>query len=358
MLQENNSRVSPVTATALLFRHSDGVVPNTLAIGYTFFGYGFSLYLLGQNGWLFLTGILLLAHSLIIAAYLLHECIHGTLFHQSTTNTTDGHRLLAEMLSWITGACYADFTKIKDKHLRHHFERADIVALDYRRLLARHAVLRKALLLGQNCCLPAVDLLMHTLVILRPFGPEGAPKQRQRVVIVTLLRVMFLSLLVALADWQLLFGYVLAYLLFLGVLNFMDAFQHQYLMLEGLELERGASPTRDTDRFQQGYFNREYENSHTFSNLISERWPWLNVLVLNFAYHNVHHQQPLQPWYRLSKLHQQACLQDENSIQMVPLKSQLQAYFRYRGDRVMSPASDDREQTNLGAVGVSFLTPL
>ena len=29
----------------------------------------------------------------------------------------------------------------------------------------------------------------------------------------------------------------------------------------------------------------------------------LNLLLLNFSYHNAHHERPIEPWYRLPALH-------------------------------------------------------
>ena len=50
--------------------------------------------------------------------------------------------------------------------------------------------------------------------------------------------------------------------------------------------------------------DRDYEQSHTFSNVISIRYPWLNLITLNFGYHNAHHTKPTVPWHELPKLHE------------------------------------------------------
>lgn len=42
-----------------------------------------------------------------------------------------------------------------------------------------------------------------------------------------------------------------------------------------------------------------YEQGNTYSNLNSQRHRWLNLLLLNFCYHNAHHQRASVPWYRL-----------------------------------------------------------
>ena len=49
---------------------------------------------------------------------------------------------------------------------------------------------------------------------------------------------------------------------------------------------------------------RLYEQANTFSNFVSYQYPWLNLLYLNFGYHNAHHHDMRCPWYRLPELHQ------------------------------------------------------
>lgn len=349
-----HSPKAPTGISAGIFRHGDGVIPNLLAIGYAFGAYFLGLFLLSRSGIAFVGGIFLLAHSLVIAGYLIHECTHGTLFAPGKPGGRDLHRMLGTALGWLTGACYGSLEKISDKHLRHHFDRADIVAVDYRAILANNPRLRKIVEAGQWLCLPAVEILMHTLVMLNPFLRDGNPREKRPVVLVVVIRTLFFTVLGMAAGWKFLAGYAIAYLMFLSVLGFMDAFQHQYLLLEGLDAERRDSPTRDRSRFAEGYFSRDYEDDHTFSNLLSERWPVFNLLVLNFTYHNVHHHQPREPWHRLPRLHRES----SGKITVVPFHRQLKDFFRYRVARVMAPATDHLEASNVGAAGVSFLTAL
>ncbi len=337
-----------------LYRHRDGVLLNTLALGYVFLGYPLALFLLCSSGIAYVAGVLLLAHVLIIAAYLIHECVHGSLFQGGW----ERHLPLAGTLAWITGACYGDIAKIRDKHLRHHFEQADIVEVDYRQVLQHQPGLRAAVEAGQACCLPAIDLLMHLLVILRPFTEHAYRHYRKRVLKVAALRLAFFTLLGSIGGWPVLLGYGIAYVVFVSVLNFMDAFQHSYLLLTGLDKPRSESPVRDSARFPAGYFKGDYEQAHTFSNLLSQRWPVLNLLVLNFSYHNAHHRQPMAPWYRLPALHREM-LAEMPKAAVVPFATQLRDFFRYRVTRVMAAATDDiGGGANTGAAGVSFLTPL
>lgn len=349
-----------------LFRHADGVLVNSCAIAYAILGYSLGLWLLTQSGLWFFAGVLLLAHSLVIAAFLIHECTHQSLFNVKHADN-DPHKYLGAVLSWLTGACYGTFDAMRDKHLRHHFERADIVAVHYRNILCRHRGLKKCVETGQWFCLPAVELLMHGLVMMWPFIGDKKAKSiaaQWRVIAVLVIRLALFAMLGMVFDWQLLAGYAIAYLLFLTVMGFMDAFQHQYLLLEGLQQSRRDSPTRNKARFPVDYFNRDYEESHTYSNLLSRRWPWLNLLVLNFCYHNAHHQRPVEPWYRLPALHRDSYsvaseMESVVNSQVVPFSQQIRLFFRHRVARVMAPA-DDRlgAGENTGAAGVSFLTPL
>ena len=86
--------------------------------------------------------------------------------------------------------------------------------------------------------------------------------------------------------------YVLAYGIFLTVLRFMDALQHNYGIILATDNRTGRLEHRA---------DRDYEQSHTFSNVISIRYPWLNLVTLNFGYHNAHHTKPTMPWHELAE---------------------------------------------------------
>lgn len=327
---------------AEIFRHRDGRWPNLLAFTYTAGGYaaGMSLVLsesIPANG----LGVLLLAHSMVIAAYLVHECAHNTLFTHSRHNAWMG-----ELLNWLTGACYGRYDDIRHKHFRHHVERADVVAFDYRHRLAGHPLLTRCMAGLEWACIPAVDLLMHLLVLVLPFRMPGRADRRRRVILVLSSRLLLFGLLAA-VSWRVLLLYPLAYLLFLHVLRFMDAHQHTYELIETLESPRQQpAPGRDP----------QYEQRHTFSNLISRRHPLLNLLVLNFGYHNAHHSRPATPWHRLPALHGE--LFGEETGPVLPFRNLVSAYHRYRVPRMLNETETDigKGRTFVGVDGVSFLT--
>ena len=131
-------------------------------------------------------------------------------------------------------------------------------------------------------------------------------------------------------------------------LRLMDAFQHTYEAFpSGTKL-----PKRDYN----------HEQANTFSNLISCRYPWLNLLFLNFGYHNAHHANMQCPWYRLQELDREL-FKNNPQQQHIPISKQLINYHKFRITRLLEGQGKVlKEQTKqsfekfYGAVDVSFLT--
>lgn len=333
------------------FKHPDARLPNLLAFTYSGGGVALGFWLitldhLAANA----AGVLLLGHAMTIAAYLVHECAHNTLFTTNEANAQLGRSLL-----WLCGGCYATYEDIRHKHFRHHVDRGDVVAFDYRPRLARHPRLVKVLHALEWAWIPAFDLLMHLLVIMLPFTWGPRRHRRTHVLAVLVIRLPLFALLAWHAPRVLLL-YPLAYLLMLHVLRFMDAFQHTYDVDDRLEQPRPPKPPHDA----------AYEHRNTFTNLHSTRHPWLNLLTLNFGYHNVHHDRPNQPWHRLPALQREIYGEgDDPTGQGLPLANQWRAYRRHRTARLLNadPADmglekvpyTERGRDFVGVDGVSFL---
>lgn len=334
-----------------LFRHSgfkwdDGTGPNLTALTYVFAGYPLAFFMLFAKAWyLNLAGVLLLGHSMTIAAYLIHECAHNTLFTRSRDNAR-----LGRVLNWICGGCYGDYATLQHKHFRHHVDKADVVAFDYRPWLKRHPLLLRLIQGLEWFYIPALDIFMHSLQLILPFTRPAYAAQRRRVVRVALIRGGLFAALVLFSPKAALL-YVLAYFLMMHVLRFMDAFQHTYEIFETLEQERGEEARR---------FDRDYEHANTYSNLISLRHPWLNLLVLNFCYHNAHHFKQAVPWHRLPALHAQ--LYGDDDRQLLPFRNQLWSYHCHRVRRITNDddvppnGGADKGRDFVGVDGVNFLT--
>jgi fatty acid desaturase len=323
-----------------------GAWPNWLVIVYVLAGWPCGIWLLAQHPWSAnLAGVLLTAHTLIFSAYLIHDCAHHAIFTGAANNDR-----LGMVMSWINGACLADYSRLKKKHLRHHSDRLDVVTFDYRAALNQAPALVRHSILGLEWAyVPTVELMMRGMIVAKPFT-SGTRAEQWRVMLLLGIRIAFFASL-AWISVKVVLLYAVAYLLFVTVLRFLDAFQHTYEVFASQSLQAApADPRRD--------LRYEYEN--TYSNLLAERWWWLNLLVLNFPYHNAHHVRPGMPWYKLRNLHRS--LYAEKDQQVITCRELLSSYHRHRVARVLaadygSVAVDGKRADNfLGAVGVSFLT--
>ncbi|MCW5622589.1 MAG: fatty acid desaturase [Burkholderiales bacterium] len=334
-------------STGKLFRYTHGVRPNAIALGYTLAGYVAGVARLTADSWVAnLVGVLLTAHALVFAAYFIHEFAHQSIFRSPTAN----HRW-GVLMSWITGSCYATFAALRRKHMRHHIDRADVVTFDYKAFLRRQpAGIRRLFLVLEWLYVPAIELIMHGYVMLLPFLKPERAAERPRLLAILTVRAGAFALLGWYAPKALLL-YAVAYLIMLHVLRFADAYQHTYDAFAVLE---GGDIPNDKVR------DHDYEQANTYSNVVSVAHPWLNLLLLNFSYHNAHHERPIVPWHDLPALHAQLYAND--CVQVLPMADLLEGYHRHRIARI---TSDDYGEVGqgagkadafLGAVGVSFLT--
>ncbi|MDX1335388.1 MAG: fatty acid desaturase, partial [Gammaproteobacteria bacterium] len=180
-----------------VWRENGGALPHSLALAYAILGHFAGLAMIMQpSAWLVVPGILLTAHSMVIGAYLVHECAHNTIFASNAWN-----RWLGEFLLWLAGSAYGDYEDIRHKHFRHHVDKADVVAFDYRTRLAQYPLLTRLIQVLEWAYIPAVDVMMHALVLILPFTLESRRKRRWRVILALLSRIIFFVLLASI-SWQ------------------------------------------------------------------------------------------------------------------------------------------------------------
>lgn len=239
--------------------------------------------------------------------------------------------------------------------MRHHVDNADSVRFDYRGLLKRKPWLARIIFSLEWAYIPAVELLMHSMLLLAPFVYRNQRQHRRRLITVLIFRALVFTLLCVSWSSKAVALYAIAYLVMLTFLRFMDAFQHSYEILANLGDADATFPHRG---------DRDYEEYNTYTNLLSTRWPALNLLALNFSYHNAHHTRPTVPWYRLPALHRQL-YGDGPYAQAVGLRQQLRSFHRGRLARIYSDSDPEgaaefsralRRGDAVGANALNFLT--
>jgi fatty acid desaturase len=317
---------------------------NTIAIAYVFALYLLGIILILDRSWLLNSlGVISIAHSLVISTALTHEFIHGNIFKSRRLNVFWG-----ELMTHLNGACYAPWQKLVEHHFNHHLHHVDVVRFDVVKYLNQdiNPVQRWIYVVLEWLYFPVLEFELRWRIILDPLVNPNRRALLNRTIAWVVLRTIAFGLLAWISGKALLL-YFLAYVAFVNANRFADAFQHTYeYSILG-------------DEFPQ--LDRVYEQQHTFSNLVSVRYPWLNLIFLNFGYHNAHHHNMSCPWHELPKLHQQ--LYGKGTQNLLPLPVSIVNYHRFRllrlfsGQENLHPAGNLRLDTFTGGVAVSLLTP-
>ena len=324
------------------YLQQDRYVLNALALTYTAIAYigGIAL-LLVTNPWLNAIGVVCLTHGLILSAYLAHEFMHGTIFGSRKWNMMFG-----AVMSWINGACYSRFSDLAKFHISHHIDRVDLCKFDLAQYVnSLPLLLRNGVLALEWLYFPALAFLTRWRSNTAPFWLAERRAERWQVVGIAIVRGSLFTLLGYISLKALLL-YFVAYISMLNVLRFMDCFQHTYQVYEiGAPLPK---------------LDHSYEQANTFSNVVSLKQPWLNLLLLNFGYHNAHHELMKCPWYNLPALDRDLFTGVE--VHYVTLPQLVRNYHRFRLSRIASGqgvAIDQTGKLNLkhfyGAIEVSLL---
>lgn len=318
-------------------------IKNSIAVVYTFVAYFNSIYLLTLESLAInIVGILLLSHSLVYSAYLCHECMHGTIFKGRRGNTVFGTAML-----WLNGGCYYGFKPLMLQHIAHHVDRVDVFTFDIPNAIKEQKpLILRGILVLEWLYFPIVAFLVRWRWVVNSWLNANSYKDRARLSFIFITRT-FLWIGIGWLSWKALLFYFISYINMIHVLRFFDAFQHTYEAFPPGE----KLPRRDA----------EHEQKNTFSNLVSTRYPLLNVLFLNFGYHNAHHAVMKCPWHILPDLDRD--LTSTRKDNYIPLSAQVLNYHRFRitrllegqGKTALESKSEPYEQF-YGAVDVSFLT--
>jgi fatty acid desaturase len=329
---------------------TDGLRYHGGAVAYAIAAYAAGWLGLFQASWLGnLAGVLFLAHGMVIAAYMIHECGHNLVFKSIRDNAK-----LGRFLSWMCGSAYGTYEDMRYKHFRHHVDNDDVVWFDYEKFFADHPIVLQVTRFLEWFYIPAHDLIMHFIMVFSSFIIPQRKNQRRRNLSVILIRgTLFMSLLIWFPKVAVL--YVIAYLLMMTVLRFMDSLQHDYPY--SLTLFEFDKPPR------KGNF--EWEQEHTFSNPHTLRAEWPNWFTLNFGFHNAHHDDMSVPWFRLPAKHRDMFGDDATVV--IPLAAQLKIFHKQRVRRIFGNHEGDepegkafleaaRRADVYGGTAASFLT--
>lgn len=333
-----------------VFQETAGIWYHGGAVLYAILAYGLGIAgLLQQDILVNLLATVLLAHGMVIAAYMIHECGHNNVFRSQRNNAR-----LGRFLSWVCGAAYGTYEDIRYKHFRHHVDNDDVVWFDYEKFFEQHPTVLSITRLLEWFYIPAHDLIMHFIMIFTSFIIPQRRNQRRRNVGVIIIRgSLYLAALIYVPKAALL--YAVAYLLMMTVLRFMDSVQHDYSY--NLTLFDFGKPERKG--------NTKWEQEHTFSNPVSFQYVLPNWLVLNFGYHNAHHAHMNVPWYKLPALHRE--LFGDSPENVIPFSAQLKIFHKQRVRRITGnhvgdePSGHDyllaaRRADVYGGNAASFLT--
>jgi len=287
---------------------------NAIAFTYTIAGYisGIAL-LVNDNLWCNALGVGLVTHTLVLSAYLAHELMHGTIFSRIKDNT-----FLGTIMQWMHGTSYFPFRDLTQYHIDHHIDGVDYFATDRTALLRSLPIpLQRIVIALEWLYFPAIFFMMQVQSILKPFQQSARQHERGRIVLVFILRsLMFLGL--GLLSLKALFLYALSYIGMVNIVRLMDCLQHSY---EAYSVGFNA-PKKDP----------VYEQANTFSTPVSRRFPWLNLLLLNFSYHSAHHAVMKCPWYALPELDQ--AIAQTHSVHHISLRQVMLNYHRFRVKRL------------------------
>jgi fatty acid desaturase len=319
---------------------------NGLAISYTLIAYIIGLILVLQASfWLNLLGTLLLTHALVCSAYLSHEFMHGNIFTRRwLLSKRQWNALFGNLMLWLNGGCYARFEDLTKLHMAHHINRADY-SVDFPNWLKSRRMVRRLVISLEWLEIPILDYGLRWHSIVAPFWLASRRQERLRIILILMIRGTAFACL-GWVSLKALFLYGIAHLGMVHVLRFLDAFSHTYQVFPM------GTKTPKVDE--------EYEQANTFSNVVSLDYPWLNLLLLNFGYHNAHHQVMHCPWHSLRHLDRQ--LFQGTEAQYIPLHRLLWNYHHYRCHRIFSDQGHVVEEQGqyilsdfYGALGVSFL---
>jgi fatty acid desaturase len=164
------------SSTGQLLRQPEGLAWHGGAAAYAVTGYAVGFAGLFHASWLInIPAIFLLAHAMIVAAYMIHECGHNLVFNSIRHNA-----MLGRIMSSLCGADYGTYEDMRYKHFRHHVDIDDAVWFDYEKFFAERPYVLRMTQVLEWFYIPAHDLIMHFIMVFASFIIPQRKSQRRR----------------------------------------------------------------------------------------------------------------------------------------------------------------------------------
>ena len=319
---------------------------NSLVLLYMSLAYGLGIWSITKPQWLLNSvGVILIVHALLLSAMMTHEFIHGTVFQRQSLNN-----LLGNIMTHINGACYIPYATIAQNHFYHHVWHVDRIPFDYEQFVKNFPpIIRKICVALEWCYFPIFGAILRWRCLVAPF--INKTERRWRVFICLVYRGILFGILAIISPKAIVL-YAISYVCFTLVMRAIETFQHTYEYWIS-DIEPPARIRRSSPKE-----NRLYEQTNTFSGVIATgHFSWLNLIYLNFGYHNAHHHDMRTPWYKLPQLHNSLYGEEAKNILLLPKMAG--NYHRFRVARLLGIEQGDVSSLNdfAGAIGISLLTP-
>lgn len=237
----------------------------------------------------------MLAQIFTVSSFLHHDFAHGSFFQRDTVRH---YKKLNEWFGsvnlWINGGCYFTFQELRSQHVGHHTTKVDYEVIDQNQFEPYQLNILKAC---EYMYVPLNFYIMKVRAVCAVFWHQKRLNSMPRTVTIIVIRALALLFIARMNKnggiycliWTLL-GYFFSKNIAIHVLRFGDVFSHSY---DIYALDSKLKPA-----------HKEYDMERTYTIMFPWYMKWFECLyMLNFNYHNAHHNNTSIPWYSLPTFH-------------------------------------------------------